>query len=192
MPKKNKNKLKAKKKRKANQRLDFGPEELDQHHTLPKVYDPDPDRPGHLVLHRRNKTQTILDRYHHKGFITERQWRAGDRLRMRLRTAGLDAFVTVDLLKIGGQSASFMIPTSEAMAVARQDVRRTFAAVGSMMTKVLMAIIHDNIDVLQDYLPCNNNPAQLRASQQATVKLTLESLADHYGEPHYGRERRNP
>lgn len=163
---------------------DYGTPELLKQHVAPKVWDADPEGSGRPVLHRKVMTQTMIGRYRVKGFITPRQHEAGIRLSKDFRMAGLDAFVSVDLVRGGGSgSPSFGIPTSEAAASARQKLRQLFLSVGSGIARVLTAVVHDDVDVLRMDAPCSGNKTQQRAALAGMVGMALEAAADYYGLP---------
>lgn len=183
---KERKKLKEKNKQEAPNSPDYGTEELRHHHSVPKVWDADPEESGKPVLHRKNVTQTVLDRYFRNGFITNRQYRTGCRLRKQFRVAGLDSLVSIDIVRGGSGSPASGIPTTEAAAQARQSLRHAFESVGRSMTKVLVALVHDDRDVLSEISALNGgfkNEPQKRAALAGVIGIALETLADHYGEP---------
>lgn len=164
---------------------DYGPEELLNHHTAPKVWDYDHEA-GKLVLHRKNMTQRVIDRYYNRGFISDRQHNAAKKLMRQFEVAGFHAVVGVNLLGsgiAGSGSPSWMIPVSEAAAEERRKIRVIFAELGGTIGKVLIAVIQDDRDILDSMSSIKNAP-QKRASLVGMVKISLDALADHYGLPH--------
>lgn len=149
-----------------------------------EINDPVAQAHGMPVRQRvqRVTTQTILDRWLARRSIDERQWKAGDRLRETIYLAGLEPRVTVNLESTHGSGdPRHMMPTSEAQAAARAELRRTLALLPQRLAGLAVAVCADQ-ETPEAYMAREG----IKGSDAKTIgrdrlRMALDLLADLYG-----------
>ncbi|MBM3490306.1 MAG: hypothetical protein FJX68_07625 [Alphaproteobacteria bacterium] len=130
---------------------------------------------------KRNLTGNPLDRYRQRGNLSERQWRAGDRLRADHFLAGLELRVVQSYSLGSSGDAGWQMPAGERQAAARERLRRALLAAGPRLSAILIAVA------------CQERPAggiggevgrsgrNAEVAGMTLLTLALDVLADQYG-----------
>lgn len=125
----------------------------------------------------RERAGVPLDRYARRGEISSVQFQAGDRLRALAYRAGLEARLTQRFSPLPGSGDPCgHLPPSEAAARARAAYRAALAAVGPVLSPVLIAVCIDD-RAAGDWAKAQRRPA---AHGLPTLICGLDSLILHW------------
>jgi hypothetical protein len=131
---------------------------------------------------KRNLTGNPLDRYRQRGGLSERQWRAGDRLRADYFLAGLQPRV-VQSYSLGSSSGDtgWQMPASERQAASRERLRKALCAVGPRLTAVLLGVVCQETPAGGIGSALGRSGRNAEVAGMTMLALALDLLADHYG-----------
>lgn len=149
-----------------------------------EITPPSPDAPGGKM----RILGSPLDRLSKAGYITEREYRAGDRYRADIYTAAIDpSAATVDWSRVGGGSGQ-SVPAmfaSQVIADARLRVRNFEKAVPprSLVSSILfLALVKEReLEEFGKELFNTKDAREATVIGRAALKVALASAADVYG-----------
>ncbi len=147
------------------------------------------EHPLHQTLGRpirervqRVVTQTILDRWLQRRWISPRQHQAGDRLRAIIYRAGLEPRVTVNLDgSRGSDDPRLMMTTTERQAFARDAMRRALARLPDRLAGLAVAVCSDQESPSAYVSREGHRGTQATTIGNDRLKMALDVLADHFG-----------